>query len=82
MASAALLKCVKNIHNFKKQYADRCFNYYTRATECAFFEVLGEYYKQKNLIRELTLGYASALQSIDPKAANTIIRSQMEIGND
>lgn len=45
MASAALLKCVKNIHNFKEEYADRCFNYYTRATECAFFEVLGEYYK-------------------------------------
>lgn len=53
LASHALEKCIKNIKNYKKEKADVCFNYYTRTIFCAFMDVLGKYYKHKNLIREL-----------------------------
>lgn len=62
MISAALVKCIKNIHNFKLEYANKCFNYYTRTTECAFFEVLSKHYKHKNLMRQIKLDYADAIE--------------------
>jgi len=40
MVSAALLKCIKNIKNFKEEYADRCFNYFTRCVEHSFWTTL------------------------------------------
>ena len=58
MISAALLKAIKNIHNFKEQYAYCCFNYWTRLTEHAFWEVLAKHYKHINLQRDMTLNYA------------------------
>lgn len=70
--SAALLKCIKNIHNFKPEYADKCFNYYTRCTECAFFDLLGIHYRHKNLKKDLILEYASAVEPFNPRLAKTI----------
>ena len=55
MVSAALIKCIKNIHNYKEEYRDKCFNYYTRVTEHAFFEVIGQHYKHVNILRDATL---------------------------
>lgn len=49
MVSAALEKCVKNIKNYKAEYASVCFNYYTRATEHAFWEVLKKHYRRMNV---------------------------------
>ena len=49
MVSAALEKCVKNIKNYKAEYADRCFNYYTRCCEHAFWEMLKKHYRQMNV---------------------------------
>lgn len=72
LISAALLKCIKNIHNFKPEYADRCFNYYTRCTECAFFDVLGIHYKQRNIKRDLNVEYANAIETLNPKLAKAI----------
>ena len=72
MTSAALIKCIKNIHNFKFEYANKCFNYYTRATECAFFEVLGQHYKNKNLKKDLSFEYADAIETFNPLLAKTI----------
>ena len=79
MVSSALLKCIKNIKNFKKEYANKCFNYFTRCTEHAFWEVLGKHYKQMNLQRELTLQYADSIQDIDLYTANTIRDKQIDI---
>ena len=78
MASAALLKCIKNIHNYKKERAATCFNYYTRCTEHAFWEVLGKHYKQMNLQRELTRQYADRLQSLNTDEANKIRESLLK----
>lgn len=58
MVSEAVLKCIKNIKNFKKEYADRCFNYFTRCCEHAIWTLLSKHYKHVNLIRELTLDFA------------------------
>lgn len=54
LVSAAMLKCVKNIKNYKHEYRDKCFNYFTRCVEHAFWEILDRHYKHVNLIAELT----------------------------
>ena len=77
LVSAALVKCIKNIHNFKLERAGTCFNYYTRCTEHAFFEVLGKHYKQLNIQRQLTLDYANQIEQLDPNAARLIRNSQL-----
>ena len=79
LVSAALVKCIKNIHNFKPERADTCFNYYTRCTEHAFWEVLSKYYKQMNIQRELTLDYANQIEDIDPKTAQLIRDCQIVV---
>lgn len=72
MKSAALIKCLKNVHNFKEQYSDCCFNYYTRCCEHAFFEVLGKHYKHINLDKQLKVEYADAIEAFNPKMAQHI----------
>ena len=82
LVSSALVKCCKNIHNFKPQYADRCFNYYTRCTEHAFWDVLTKHYKQLNIKRKLALDYADQIECIDPNVAKKIRDNQIEIRED
>ena len=82
LVSAALIKCIKNIHNFKPEKGGSCFNYYTRCTEHAFWEVLIRYYKQLNLQRELTLKYADEIEQFDSKAAQWIRDKQLEIDDE
>ena len=72
MTSAALIKCLKNVHNFKEKYADKCFNYYTRVTEHAFFEVLGKHYRHVNIEKELKQQYANAIETFSPQTAQWI----------
>ena len=72
MVSAALLKCVKNIKNYKREKAATCFNYFTRATEHAFWDVLGKHYKQMNIKRELTRQYADMLDQINTAEAKQL----------
>lgn len=79
MASAALIKCLKNVHNFKEEYSDKAFSYYTRCCEFAFWEVLGKHYQQVNIMRDLSLEYANAIESIMPNEAKLIRDSQIEV---
>ena len=79
MASAALLKAIKNIHNFKEEYACKCFSYYTRCIEHAFWEVLHKHYKHMNMQRQLTLDYADNIQIINPALAQQLKDTQIEI---
>ncbi len=79
MASAALLKAIKNIHNFKEEYADSCFNYYTRCIEHGFWEVLHRHYKYVNLQRQLSIDYANHFETINPALAQQIKDAQIEI---
>ena len=79
MISAALIKAIKNIHNFKEEYADCCFNYWTRLTEHAFWEVLKKHYKHVNLQRELTLNYAEHIQYISPAIAQQLKDTQIVV---
>lgn len=79
MISAALVKSIKNIHNFKEQYADCCFNYWTRLTEHAFWEVLKKYYKHVNLQRELILNYAEHIEHISPALAQQLKDAQIVV---
>lgn len=72
MVSAALIKCLKNVHNFKEEYADKCFNYYTRCTEHAFFEVLWQHYKHVNIERQLKMQYADTVEQFNPQLAKKI----------
>ena len=72
MVSAALIKCLKNVHNFKEEYADKCFNYYTRCTEHAFFEVLAKHYNQVNIEKELKFNLADSVEQFNPQMAKKI----------
>ena len=66
MISAALEKCIKNIKNYKPQYADKCFAYFTRCVEQAFWGVLGKHYKHVNMVRQLTLEFADLIETSSP----------------
>lgn len=79
MTSEALLKCIKNIKNFKKEYADKCFNYFTRCVEHSFWTTLAKHYKHINLQRDLTLRYADTLAQTSPQAADAIRQLQIEV---
>ena len=57
MVSNALLKCIKNIHNYKPERAATCFNYFTRCVEHSFWDTLAKHYKQQNIQRELLRAY-------------------------
>ncbi len=79
MASEALLKCIKNIKNYKKEFADKCFNYFTRCIEHSFWRTLYLYYRNINLQRDLVLQYADELAKISPQAADTLRAAQMKV---
>lgn len=79
MTSAALVKCLKNVHNFKIEYSDKTFSYYTRCCEFAFWEVLGLHYQQVNIMRDLSLEYANSIESFMPREAKMIRDSQIEV---
>ena len=69
MVSAALEKCIRNIKNYKPEYKDKCFNYFTRCTEQAIWGVLAKHYKHMNMVRQLTLDFADSLEPYAPQFA-------------
>ena len=52
MSSAALIKCLKNLHNYTAGKGSP-FSYFTRAVECCCIDYLKRHYKHINLIRDL-----------------------------
>ena len=52
LASAALIKCIKNLGNYKQDRGSP-FTYFSLACECSCKDHLGKFYGHKNLIREL-----------------------------
>lgn len=79
MISAALEKCIKNIKNYKKEYADKCFNYFTRCCEHSFWTTLGKYYKHMNNVRQLTLDFADIIETYSPELAQQLRDKQMVV---
>ena len=79
MVSAALEKAIKNIKNYKKEYADKCFNYWTRCVEHAFWSTLGKHYKYMNMVRQLTLDFADQLEPYLPQLAQQIRDKQIKV---
>ena len=79
MESNALLKCIRNIKNYKPQYADKCFNYFTRCVEHSFWTTLSAYCKHINLQLNMTLRYADELEETAPQAADAIRSLQIHI---
>lgn len=79
MISAALEKCIKNIKNYKPQYADKCFSYFTRCTEQAFWVILYRHYKHMNMVRQLTLDFADLVESYSPDLAKKIRDKQITV---
>ena len=69
MVSAAMEKSIKNIHNYKPQYKDKCFSYWTRCVEHAFWSTLGKHYKYMNMVRQMTLDFADTLEPYSPQMA-------------
>lgn len=78
MISAALEKCLKNVKNYNPKYRDRCFNYYTRCIEHAFYSVLGNHYKQINLKRQLMMESIEAIEKFRPNEAQWIKDRMLE----
>ena len=79
MVSAALEKAIKNIKNYKKEYADKCFNYWTRCCEHSFWSTLGKHYKYMNMVRQLTLDFADTLEPYSPQLAQQIRDKQIKV---
>ena len=79
MVSAALLKCTKNIKNYKKERAASCFNYFTKCTEQAFWEMLSKHYKHVNMIRQIALDFADRIESYSPALAKQIRDQQIKV---
>lgn len=79
MISEALLKCIRNIKNYNKKYADKCFNYYTRCVEHSFWATLGKHYKHINTMRQYTLDFADGVEPFAPALAKQIRDSQISV---
>ena len=79
MVSAALEKCVKNIKNYRAEYADRCFNYYTRCAEHAFWTYLTRHYRHVNAARNMALEFAEEIERFAPQLARQIRDSQITV---
>lgn len=79
MVSAALEKCIRNIKNYKAEYADRCFNYYTRCAEHAIWTVLKKHYRQMNISRRMALDFADKIERFSPEAAKRIREDQITV---
>lgn len=69
MISEAIVKMIKNIHNYKPEFKDKCFNYWTRCCEHSFWTTLGKHYKYMNMIRQMTLDLADSLEPYAPQLA-------------
>ena len=78
MCSEALVKCLKNVKNFKPEKGS-AFNYMTRCTEWAFWQVLAKHYKQLNLQRELAMQHADDIQDFNPSLAEKIRQQQIDV---
>lgn len=52
LSSAALLKCLKNVRNYRPERGSP-FSYYTLCTECACKDYLKKHYEQVNIKRDL-----------------------------
>ena len=79
MISDAILKCIRNIKNYKHEYAYCSFNYFTRCVEHSFWTTLGKHYKHINKTRKLILDYADEVEEYSPKIAKNIRDKQMKI---
>lgn len=77
MISDAIVKMIKNIHNYKPEYKDKCFNYFTRCCEHSFWSTLGKHYKHMNMVRQMTLDFADMLESYSPSLAKQIRDKQI-----
>lgn len=77
MQSHALLKCTKGLKTVKcgectPQDAKRVFNYFTRACFNAYLTVIGRYYKQENIKKQLIEKYAEQIEAVAPAAGQNI----------
>lgn len=79
MISEAIVKMIKNIHNYKPAFKDKCFNYWTRCCEHSFWTTLGKHYKYKNMIRQMSLAYADSLEPYAPQLAQQIRDNQITV---
>ena len=79
MVSAALEKAIKNIKNFKQQFADHCFNYFTRCIEHGMWGVLAKHYRHMNTQRKIVMDYVDRIEEVDPKAAQYIRDRQLNV---
>lgn len=79
MISDAVVKMIKNIHNYKPQYKDKCFNYWTRCCEHSFWSTLGKHYKYMNMVRQMTLDFADSLEPYSPQLAQQIRDKQITV---
>jgi len=79
MVSAAMEKCIRNIKNYKAEYADRCFNYYTRCVEHAIWTVLKKHYRAMNISRQMALDFADKIERYSPQLAKAIREDQITV---
>lgn len=78
LASDALLKSIKNIKNFKVEYAEKAFGYFTRCIEQEFFKSLGKHYKQENIKRDQMEMYLESLRKINADEAEYFERQLLK----
>ena len=71
MKSYALVKCLKNLHNIDiTRTKAACWNYIYTCIRCAFIEVVGKEYKQRNIARDLAEEMMTKAKSEIPTFTN------------
>ena len=66
LCSCALIKCLKSMKNYKPQFRERTFGYFTMAIESAIWDSLEkDVYRPRNLKSKLILKYAG--ECINPQ---------------
>lgn len=72
LVSEGLLRCIKNIKNYKPEFRSSCFGYYSRCVECAFLGYLKKHYRYLNIKRDLAIDFADEVESYSPEMAQRI----------
>jgi len=72
LISESLLRCISNIKNYKPEYRDKCFSYFTRCCETSCFAYLKRHYRYLNIKRDLAIDFADEVESYSPEMAQRI----------
>lgn len=74
MVGDAVLKMIRNLHNFKEEKSKQTFSYCSCIAWTSFMDTLKNHYKHINRQREMTIRVIDALNSYKVNGRNDIVK--------